>query len=78
MLARLKAIVIIGLLIVFAVFALQNTAMVSVKFFFWDFAVARALLMFICLAAGCIIGLLSAWGISQKSKKRKAEKIHIS
>ncbi len=70
--AIVKAIAAIALLFLFTVFAFQNTQSVAVKFLFWDLTVASALLMLICLAVGCIIGLLLAWEISSRSKKRMA------
>ena len=40
------------------VFTLQNTDVVEINFIFWHFAMSRALLMFIVLGVGIIIGLL--------------------
>lgn len=39
-------------------FALQNTAVVTVSFLFWSFSGSLALVLFIALAAGALIGWL--------------------
>jgi putative membrane protein len=45
------------LLLLVLVFIVQNAAVVTVKFLFWDFTVSRALMVFFVLAAGIGVGL---------------------
>jgi uncharacterized integral membrane protein len=51
------------LLAVVAVFALQNTSVVDVRFLFWTVSMSRILLVLVLLAVGILLGWLanSAW-----------------
>lgn len=55
---KAKTVIIIILAILLIIFALQNTDVVNVQLWFWDIKIPRALLIFCCLAAGVIIGLM--------------------
>lgn len=55
---KTKIIIIVVLAVLLIVFVLQNTAMVSIKFWFWELSIPRALLLFVCFAIGLIIGLI--------------------
>ena len=65
---KAKTIIIILLTILLVIFALQNTEAVNVQLWFWNLQIPRALLIFCCMAAGVIIGLLVP------SKKRSENK----
>jgi uncharacterized integral membrane protein len=61
----------IGIIVVFVmlivIFALQNTEIVSVKLWFWEVQTSRALLIFMCIVIGLLIGFL----IPSFSRKEK-------
>jgi putative membrane protein len=67
---KTKIIIIVVLAILLIVFVLQNTTMVSIKFWFWELNIPRALLLFVCFAMGLIIGLIIP---TSKNKKQPAE-----
>ena len=46
----------IGLLFLMVVFAAQNAEVVTINFLFWEFSLSRAVLIFLLLAIGFIIG----------------------
>jgi len=50
----------ITLLLLVVIFTLQNTEIVTIKFLFWDMELSRALLIFLLLGIGIVIG--SFWG----------------
>ena len=52
-----KIVLIILAIILFAVFIIQNTTMVTVTFFVFDATMPRAILLFITLALGVLIGI---------------------
>lgn len=52
--AKLIAVLILAGLAV--VFILQNVAVVEIEFLFWSIRISRALLMFVLLAVGTLIG----------------------
>ncbi|MBU0673720.1 MAG: LapA family protein [Proteobacteria bacterium] len=52
-----KATAITILLLLVVVFTLQNTEDVSLRFLFWSFSLARALMVFLILSVGMVIGL---------------------
>lgn len=51
------------LLAIVAIFALQNTKVVDVRFFFWSLSMSRILLILALLLVGMLLGWLahSAW-----------------
>lgn len=46
------------LLILLVVFTAQNMEVVTLKLFFWQLSISRALMVFFVLAIGVVIGLL--------------------
>jgi uncharacterized integral membrane protein len=64
---RGKLILGITLLILVVVFTLQNTSTVEIRFLAWQFTLSRALLLFLVLAIGIIIG----WAVSAVSEREK-------
>ena len=54
---RIWSVVLLVLLVLVIVFALQNTQVVDVQFFFWTLSMSRALL----LLGTLVIGLLAGW-----------------
>jgi len=55
-----KLILGIVLLLLLAVFTVQNASVVTISFLFWKFSISRALMIFFVLAIGIMIGLLIA------------------
>lgn len=55
---KTKVTVIALLAVLLIIFVLQNSEMVIINLFFWDFSIPRALLIFVCFAMGLVIGLL--------------------
>ncbi len=46
----------IALLLLVVIFTLQNTEIVTIKFLIWDMEISRALLIFLLLGIGIVIG----------------------
>jgi len=55
---NLKRYAMIAVAIILLVFILQNVTVVEIRFLFWQFSVSRAIMFFILLAVGMIIGWL--------------------
>ena len=53
-----KIILIISILLLLVIFTAQNYQIVEIKFLFWSFSTSRAILLFVTLSVGVIIGLL--------------------
>lgn len=51
---------IMALLLIVVLFTLQNTEMVTIRFFLWSYAISGALLIFLLLTVGIILGLGAA------------------
>jgi len=49
----------LGLLILVALFTLQNTETVPISFLFWEFRISRAFMIFIVFAIGVLVGIFS-------------------
>lgn len=58
------------LLLVLGIFALQNTAVLTVSFLIWSFKISQALLIGICGVIGILLGLLFA--LSKKRNRRSS------
>ena len=56
------------LLILLGIFALQNTAVLTVSFLFWSFKISKALLIALCGMTGLLIGLL--FNVTLKVRRR--------
>ena len=55
---NIKRYAMIAVAIVLLVFILQNVTVVEIRFLFWQLSVSRAIMFFILLAVGMIIGWL--------------------
>ncbi|MEW6519750.1 MAG: LapA family protein [Thermodesulfobacteriota bacterium] len=47
-----------ALLLGVVVFTLQNTEMITIRFLFWQFSLSRALMLFLVLGIGVLLGFL--------------------
>jgi putative membrane protein len=66
---KTRIIMTIILSVLLVIFTIQNTEIVSVRLFFWNPQIPRALLILICICIGIIIGVL----IPGKKKHQKDE-----
>jgi len=66
---RAKFMLTLGVIFVAAVlvFAVQNTAVVDIRFLVWELSVSRALILLVSLLAGLLLG----WGGCALSRSRR-------
>jgi uncharacterized integral membrane protein len=57
---RWKWLVVLTLLLFLVIFAVQNYEIVKIQFLFWSFATSRAIVIFIALFIGIIIGWIAS------------------
>lgn len=57
----LKAVLVLIILALFAIFLFQNSAVVDIKFLLWKVSMSRVLLLIGSLAAGFLTGILLGW-----------------
>jgi uncharacterized integral membrane protein len=55
------------LLFIVVFFTLQNTEIVSMRFFFWEFSLSRALMFFLILGVGILTGYVLGSYAREKS-----------
>ena len=67
----LKRFFVLAILLVFALFVLQNANAVEVRFLFWKAEAPRALVLMATFAAGLLTGGLLAW--QRRSKEKTAQ-----
>ncbi len=58
----------LALMILVVIFTLQNVEVVQVNFLIWDFSISRALMIFLVLSIGILIGWFTAKYSSVKSR----------
>lgn len=63
-----KLAVSLALIIVVAIFIIQNTAVTELRFLFWTLAMSRSLMMFLLLGTGITVG----WFLRGHFANRKA------
>lgn len=63
-----KAVVAIAFLVLFTIFVLQNTEIVTINLFFWRFPISRVLVLLLSLAVGSLIGIFIGWEIFGRRK----------
>jgi uncharacterized integral membrane protein len=63
---------IVGLLIIalVTIFSVQNAAPVVMSFLFWKFEASLAIVIFLCLLSGVVIGVIIASLIRAKNRKK--------
>ena len=66
---NIKLLLGIGLLILVVIFTLQNTQVMTISFLFWTVTLSRALIIFVVLAIGVIVG----WILSSLMRPKKQE-----
>ena len=68
-----KVVVSMILLFIVVFFTLQNTEVVTMKFFFWQFSLSRALMFFIILGVGILTGYILGAYSREKHIKGKTD-----
>ena len=63
-----KTIVALVLLSLFAIFILQNTEVVDIRFLIWKMSLSRVILLIGSLFIGILIGLFIDWEVSGNNK----------
>ena len=68
--------IIVALIIVLivAIFSVQNAAPVSISFLFWQFQASLAIIIFLCVLSGIIVGSILTFLI--RIKRQRKEKIN--
>jgi len=66
---RLVTGLLLGCLIV--LFIVQNAAVVEIRFLFWTFAMSRALMSFLVLAIGMVLGWLMHGHMTHRKRRGK-------
>lgn len=67
----MKSWFLVALGILIAIPILQNTEVVTIRFYFWEVTMSRVLLFLITLVAGMILGFAGA-KIAARNKRKKA------
>ncbi|HOZ60483.1 MAG TPA: LapA family protein [Smithellaceae bacterium] len=70
-----KIILVIILACLALVFVAQNIDIVSLKFFYWEIAMSRAVLIFFSLLIGFMIGWFLKSYLSYRKKKKEVQNI---
>ncbi len=65
-------VVIMCVVILVAIFSTQNSQPVSVSFLVWQFRASLAIVVFLCVLSGIVIGILASFLI-RLSKQRKGK-----
>lgn len=57
----------LALLFLIVIFTLQNAEVVTIKFFFWEASISRAIMIFLVFAIGVLLG----WAFGEVAHLRK-------
>lgn len=71
---KAKIIIFILLVVLFTIFVSQNTEVVSINFFFWEFNMSLIVLMVLIGFVGIILGFILSKIFDSSSKKKIAVK----
>lgn len=71
------AVVLLVLILLVAIFSVQNAVPISITFFFWRFEASLAIIVFLSAICGLIAGVVMAMLIRTKSKGQKEEKRQV-
>lgn len=69
---RIKIAVAAVLLVLVTIFAVQNSQIVEIKLLFWTVEISRALLIYLMLIVGMVIGwfMRAIWRLSRNAAKQ--------
>jgi uncharacterized integral membrane protein len=65
-------ILIVCIVIIVAVFSSQNSQPVSVSFFAWTFQASLAIVVFLSVLSGVVLGILASFALRLSRKRRMA------
>jgi uncharacterized integral membrane protein len=66
----ITAIVVLLIIALVTIFSVQNAAPVVMSFLFWKFEASLAIVIFLCLLSGVVIGVIIASLIRAKNRKK--------
>lgn len=66
----ITAIFMVAIITLVTIFSVQNAAPVALSFLFWKFEASLAIIIFLCLLSGVIIGLIIAYLFRAKMRKK--------
>jgi len=61
------------IVLIVAIFSVQNAAPVAITFLFWQFQASLAIVIFLCVLAGIAIGVIGSF-LAKMKRPRKATK----
>jgi len=74
---KLKLIVVLGLMMLVALFSVQNAEMTTIRFLHWHFTLSLALVILLSTFIGCLVGLI-AGAISARGTREKRRSPEVS
>ena len=69
-----KLLIVLILMLLVAVFSVQNAGMISVRFLLWQFAMSQALVIMLAAICGGLVGLIAGF----RTQRRKAARTPAS
>ena len=70
----INLVIAIIIVVIVALFSVQNAAPVSIAFLFWQFQASLAIIFFLCLLCGIVVGSALTFLVGRKGR-RKAKQI---
>lgn len=70
---KFKSVVILVLMLLVALFSVQNAEMITVRFLHWSFALSQALVILLAAFCGAVVGL----AIGTLSKRRRTPRPEV-
>jgi uncharacterized integral membrane protein len=67
---RIKLVTACAVLVLLLVFALQNAAVIDIRFFWWDIRISRSLLIFVVLLTGVVLGWFTGSMVRLRKRHR--------
>lgn len=71
----ITVIIVLIIIALVAVFSVQNAIPVGISFLFWKFEASLAIIIFLAVLAGVVIGVIGASLFRMKSSKKKQNSI---
>jgi len=68
-------IIVLIIIMVVTVFAVQNAIPVAISFLFWKFEASLAIVIFLSVLAGVVIGFIASWLFRMKLSKKKPNSV---
>jgi uncharacterized integral membrane protein len=61
------------IILIVAIFSVQNAAPVSISFLFWQFQASLAIIIFLCVLSGIIVGSILTFLIRIKRQRKEKQ-----